>query len=130
MKTVLLLPLIWIIGYMVTDGEYGAKIINGFEWLSVAYIIMIIFDGIIMSFITFALTIGARVDKQVGIFGAMTGLLMWVITAGIGIFYYWITNEIAINTNVMATQWSELGSTDLMFIYIIIFSIGIFTSRN
>ena len=131
MKTVLFLPLLWIIGYIVADGEFGAKVINGFEWLNVMYIIMLVFISIIMSFVTYALATGAKFNNaHFNAVGAGAGLLMWVIASAFGIFYYWITNEIAETTNAMATQWSELGSTDLIIMYIAIFVIGIFTSNN
>jgi len=130
MKTVLFLPLIWVIGYLVADGDFGAKVINGFEWLNVMYIIMLVFVSVIMAFVTFILAVGGSYNTKLNAFGAGAGILMWVIASAFGIFYYWITSEIAETTNAMATQWSELGSTDLIIMYIVIFVISIFTSNS
>jgi hypothetical protein len=129
MKTVLFLPLIWIIGYLVADGDFGAKVINGFEWLNIFYIISLVFVSIIMVFVTYILSLSGTTHSHFNIFvGA--GVLMWIISSIFGIFYYWITNEIVLTTNALATQWSDLGSTDLIIMYLIIFIIGIFTANN
>jgi len=130
MKTVLFLPLIWIIGYLVADGDFGAKVINGFEWLNTVYIVMLVFVSIIMSFVTFILATGMDYNSRFNSFGAGAGIVMWVIASAFGMFYYWITSEISETTNAMATQWSELGSTDLIIIYIVIYCIGVFTSNS
>ena len=130
MNTVLFLPLIWVIGYLVADGEFGAKVINGFEWLNVMYIIMLVIVSIMMAVMTFVLATGGGQSSHINPLGAGAGILIWVIASAFGIFYYWITSEIAETTNAMATQWSELGSTDLIIMYIAIFIISIFTSRS
>jgi len=129
MKSVLFLPLLWVIGYIVADGEFGAKVVNGFEWLNTMYIIMLVFVSMIMAFVTLALA-GVGSTARLSSIGVGVGLLMWVIASIFGVFYYWITNVIVETTNVMATQWSELGSTDLILIYIVIFIIGIVSSKS
>lgn len=124
MKGIVFLPLLWIIGYLLGDGEYGAKVINGFEWLNTFYLIMLWIVGMLMVFILFVITFGKGsnevMQSRINILGASAGSLLWAVATAIVYGYYCLTNEIIMNTNALATIWGDLGSTDLIIIFIVI----------
>lgn len=132
MKGLFFIPLLWILGYLVADGAFGTKVINGFEWLNIMYLIMLWIIGIVSVFFTFILiTAGAsNIGDKVNIFITAGGTLIMFMATLFAYFYYWLTNEIIANTINLATVWAELGSTDLIIIYIAIFVLGILTSKK
>lgn len=133
MKGLYFIPLLWVFGYLMGDGEFGAKIINGFEWLNTLYLIMLWVIGIMMFvFTAFLAAAGSNnsVNRRINAVGLGMGSLMMMVALGFGYFYYWITDKIVTTTDMMATQWSELGSTDLIVIYIVIVLIGMLSASR
>ena len=132
MKGLYFVPLLWVFGYLMGDGEFGAKIINGFEWLNTLYLIMMWLVGIMMFVMTAAMAVGGHngLNTRINAIGAGAGALMMIVAVGFAYFYYWITDKIIMTTDVMATQWSELGSTDLIIMYIVILIIGMLSASR
>ncbi len=132
MKGILFLPLLWVIGYLVVDGEFGLKVINGFAWLNTLYYIMLWFISIVLGIFSIGLAFGgsSTFKTRFNGIGLGLGMLIWVFAVGMVYFYYWLTNEIMINTSAMATQWSELGSNDLIIIFVVIFIINAFATKT
>ena len=124
MRGLLFLPLLWVIGYLVNGGEFGANVINGFAWLNTFYAIMLWIVGIIAALLLFALTLGSsqmnNVDKAKTYIIGGAGTIVMMLSVASTIFYYWLTDKIVHLTNAAATQWSELGTTDYITIYIVI----------
>ena len=134
MQGLLFIPLLWVIGYLVGGGEFGANVINGFAWLNTFYAIILWLVGIISAFLLIALAFGSNqmnsVDKLKTYIIGGAGTILIMISVASTIFYYWLTDKIVHLTNASATQWSELGTTNYIIIYIVLFLISAVISRN